>query len=361
MEQDEKKDQKIDEPEVEPEIIEIKEVNTPTERENTRLMTLLGSLQIGWKIAIIRTAPSWCRGHLETIDVYGPDETVDIQYLINTWGGQRLLLKVHKENGEWLGGGSVSLFSYPPKVQGELITMPMLNRQMGINDVQMQSSSPPQQQIPQGSQIDLMGLVKMMTGSKKEEQALLLQLIEKQNKTNPQTPPVNQISSMMEQMMGMFAAFGKMKEVFSGEIGSAQSGGGGEESMIPMISELIKGVMARPKQAPQQTMMRGPGTIVPPGGKHIQAPPPNGAPPQSSQPKPVENLDDLVKQLTSLSPNDAADVVSQMFGEMPEDKRTIATTRFMNHMTGESELDDQSDDDDTIDQYEDANPPDTGK
>lgn len=312
-----------------------------------KLQSLLSNIQQGWKISIAREQPSWCRGHLETIEVYDPSEPFDIDYLIRTWGGQRLHAKVHDESGRWIGGGSISLFSYAPKVHG---------KEIKESDYFAQSSAAlppmphPYQNPPPAQQLDLKTLVEILRSGKKSELDLALKILDRAPAPAP-APVVQKQSSPMEQMLSMFQMFGQMKDLFGDMSGS--SSGGDSESLTPIIGDLVKGLMSGQQNI--QNDPRKPALVAPrapgrPGGA------PGPAPVHQVPPlRPVEglgedNLSQIADKLSALSSNDAVDVLIQALGNMPEDKRAESMQLFFEGISGQNELDGLSNEDDNLEE-----------
>jgi hypothetical protein len=252
------------------------------------------------------------------------------------------------------------MFSFPPMVHGKVIRIEDLQANMptpqGNPALGIPPQAPPQ---PAQPQIDINHLFEMMQGTKQNDLQLALQLLEKSKVQN--APPANQIGDMVNQMMGMFTLFGQMKEMFGQNLGDAPAGGG-EETMIPVIGDLIKGLLNRnqPQQAPMMMPARR-GALAPPRAQPSPAPTPpqpqqggkqverNSLPPQQSG---GDNLSSLAGKLADLSPTDASEVLLEALGNMPEERRSAAMQHFFANMTGEDLLDDSSFDEDNYDDDE---------
>ena len=318
------------------------------ERSQERLENLLGSLEQGWKITIKREQPSWCRGHLETIEIYDPSEDgaqVDLEYLVRTWGGQKLHLKVLDENSRWLGGGSVSLFSFPPRVRGKLLSE---EDAIGSNKTQLQPFQPyPPPQSP--PQFDMNKILDLITKQKGADIPMLLKLLElSQARSAPQYTGMNQITGMADQMMGMMTLFKEMKNVFGDSSGGGGQGGS-EDALSPVFAEVIKGLVQT-----KNTDRPSRGALVPPKTKfRPKSLPPIEKPtekPTDPNQKPNTGRDQvlsLAEQLSRLSPEDASGVVLLAMDRMSAEKRELAMKSFVSDMSDEEDLvddiDDQSD------------------
>lgn len=319
---------------------------TKEERAAERVQRLLSTVDQGWKISIIRTQPSWCRGHLETVEVYDPSETVDTDYLIRQWGGQRIHIKVHNEKGQWVGGGSISLFSYPPKVRGREIkeedfysSSPLQN-----NPAPFAQQQYTQHPTPAGAnQLDLNSLLGLLQKSKKEELQFALELMKRAGTGGAQPAPAAPaagMGAMAEQMVSMFQMFGQMKELF----GSVEGGQGGGDELTPIIGDIVSKLFDGKRDLDSQQRGRGGRALMPPTGGPSSAGPPAGRAPDPGdqgvpQLHPVDSLQNdtlsgIADKLSSLSPGDASDVLIQALGNMPEEKRNAAMQEFFQNMAG---------------------------
>lgn len=305
------------------------------ENQTNRLFRLLSTIEQGWKISIIRTHPSWCRGHLETIEVFEPDDTVDTDYLIRTWGGSRLHLKVHNERGQWIGGGSISLFSYQPKVRGKTINESDYFSQNPV-------APPPAHPMTYGQQpqMDIGKLLELLQKGNKSELDLALKILERAPMQHQQIPQPQQqgIGSMAEQMVAMFSMMSQMKNFFGDLNGPAQND---SDSLGPVIGDVVKSLLNH-NQTPQSRR-----ALV--STRQKTGPNPTGS--AVAPLRPVQELgdrlSDIANKLSSLSPSDAADVLMQALGDMPEDRRKEAMTAFLGNLTEDSTLDGLLNQDDT--------------
>lgn len=326
------------------------------QRGQDRLQYILSSLQRGWRIVVMRESPSWCRGHLETIEFYGDeDEPIDVDYLARTWGGKRLHVKVHNEKGQWVGGGSVSLFSYPPKVHGKVITeQQTYEENFGLKTQSMPSINGQQQS---GFQLDIGKILDLVTRNKggTDQIGNILKVLDyAQQRQQPQAPPIMQQQNMFEQMAGMMSAMKQFREVMS-DFGAVGGQSSGDDEFSPMIGQLMQALINR--QPPQGSPPRG--AIAPPRGA-LPRPPaqPQMAPPPQPK-KQNENIDlsgvtetQLAKRLSDLDPENAVGAVFLALDMMPEEKRQAAMKEFFSAYTGSDQLDDDDLQEDTVDQNE---------
>lgn len=328
------------------------EVFEPTKEEKAqmRLEKLLSEVDPGFKIAIKRVQPSWCRGHLETIEVYdGGEESsaVDMDYLIRTWGGEQLHLKVHNEKGQWIGGGTVSLFTYPPLRRGKLLREP--NR-YEFDDQPQQSGFQGHGHFAPTPSMDLTKILDLLSKNKQTDLASIVKLIDYFRGTNPQQQPMQhqiQPQNPMEQMMQMMGLFKEMQGLF-GELSNFGQQPADGDSMMPMMTEMIKGLFGAQKQqtpparaqlSPPQAQNSQKPLVMP--NSHPQMQQNTAQPAERSEPRTETTLDDIAAQLAGLSAKDAAEVVTLAMGSMPEDKRGNALAEFMRIQQEVQEDDDQ--------------------
>ena len=332
------------------EVVELEKPKTADEPDISRLERLLQDVEQGWKVSIYRAAPSWCRGYLETIEIYDPSDKLDLPGILKKWGGQKLHVKIHDERGKWLGGGSISCFTFPPRRFGKEITEEDLDslpttayqHQPYLGIVPHQQSSP---------NMDITKLLEMVQRGKQDEVNRYLALLERQHQVIPSSPTDPQ--SMMGMMMGMMEMFGRMRKLFGDSSAASPQESGDPDSIMPMLTELFRGIMSGRQQQPAPVQQ----SIVPPR-RHpsIYRPSVDAIPPIPSVQKPVEsqndddNLGKISDKLSSLDPDDCADVVVQAIGNMPRNKREKAMQAFFTQLSGESELDDLTTSFDNYDQ-----------
>jgi len=326
--------------------------------EQEKLEGILGDVEEGWRIVIYRLQPTWCRGILETIDVHEPDFRLDVNELIKRWGGQRLHVKVKNKKNKIMGGGTISLFSYPPMRFGQPITMDDVNlsslprRAWNLqpywdpNNPNQLPPAPPQTQQSTAPSVDLTKLLEMLQQGNRTDLDVLLKLLDRQAKAAPPPPPPTDPTGMMAQMMGMFKMFRNMQELFGGgAMGGGQLGSterSDEDSIMPMIGELVRGMMGNRQTTPTEPSRP---FLTPP---RQAVPAPQIAPPVASRPtRPAddddENLGRIADKLSRLDTDDAVDVVLEAIGNMPKDKRESAMQKFVSEFFGSGDEEDDLD------------------
>lgn len=308
------------------------------EKRQSRLETLLGTIRPNWKISIIRKKPTWCAGHLETLEIDDPaEDQVDIDYLIRTWGGHKIKLMVHDENGVWIGGGSVLLKTFPPKIRG--VELDERTHYGYIPDTQKHLLQPQQygQNMNQSQPtLDFGRLLDIIQKNAKQNGDItpLLKILEfTMARTQPSQQPVQMGQDMIQQMAGMMTIFRDMKTMFGADF--AGDSAGSNDNMMPVISEVVKGLMSQRGEPTRRTGLVQPSLPASPQETpNIQSihPPQQSESRQQHESRNDRTLQDVATDLARLSPQDAADVVSMAMGYMPNDKQTAAMQYFMKNM-----------------------------
>lgn len=78
----------------------------------------------GWTLSIYRESPKDLSGFLEEIELEPGENPINLQYLINQWGGKVLRLMLRDNKGVFRRRMLVQLKSFPPRVNGKLINEP---------------------------------------------------------------------------------------------------------------------------------------------------------------------------------------------------------------------------------------------
>ena len=318
------------------------------ERVN-KLMETLSSLQAGNRVIIERLRPSWCKGQLETLTV-GP-EGLDLEYLIRTWGGDVLSLKVLDSHGKMTGSITVELYSWPTRRLGKIIKDPK------FQDDEENSSTPaiaPTTQTPAAPASPLgtgpdhfMRMLELLNAQRQSEVETLRSLLvhQMQNQTPPTTPAATSGASSIRDMAAMFKAFGELREVVQGDLTPPGEAG---EQLPGQVMNLLQMFLAQKANEPKP-QLTGPVMGTPPPARPAQRSPilPGSSPAPilpGSSPAPfpavqvpdektnVTNLraaDPLDEQLAALPPDQAAHTLIAALARMPSDKREAALGSFM--------------------------------
>lgn len=301
-----------------------------TEEEKLeRLQRILSMCEEGWKIVIIRTAPSWCRGHLESFTIYDPEsQVVDPEYIIKKWGGHSIHIKVGDEKGKWLGGGTLNLFTYPPKRNGKIIKESEIydydddSRVLPSN----RNTIYPLQPVQAQPSLDF-GRLLDFVGKNKPDLASIVKLIDYFRGSQQQVVSQNPL----DQMMSTLTLFREMKSMFGEFGGELPQENNSETEMMKMFASLAGNLLAS-KQRPE------PARLSPPPRPSAQISPPNPNQNVTPQKKPDTMLD-LAQAISSLGAAEAADVVSLALSNMSPEKQQAYLTEFLESWNDSSDDD----------------------
>lgn len=348
--------------------------------------TIFEELGENCKIMIDRKEPEWCAGHMKTV-YFNPDETISLDWIQKRFGGEKYQIKLfgpktsQYKNG-YRAARTVTIFGPPKDGDGNEITkgpdgkavrlnelagaIERHNQKMGI----LKDPAPAPAPAPASpSPLQSDSLVQTLITTQGDQNKVMMQMMSDRVKSleemlyrdrqqnpasgGPATSPLDQVRQTAE-TIGML-------ETIRESLG-AGAGGGGDESVIPMVGDIVKalltgrqqtqepagrGALREPARRPNRTLEgpRGPGPRRDP--ERSQVPPL----------RPVESvgqetLSSISNKLSTLSPEDAAECVITAMGDMPADKRSAAMNAFISNMSGEVELDDLSVQDDTYRQDE---------
>ena len=284
-----------------------------------KIMSQVGS---GWKTSIFRVRPSWCKGHLEVIDI-SHDEPIDLDYLINTWGGQVLRVRITDEKATYRGGCDLQLMSYPPKVFGQRIYRNQFDADTPANEPkshQAMIQPQPAQNVNQSTDT-LKSLIGMVTGMQKGETQRFGEMV-KQLPTEPAAvgQGLGNVVDLIEQVTQLKQLFGGAEE----NINAAAAGGDESSQIFQMVGEVAKAFLNKEPSPPQSAAPR----IFQQGEpRSLPNPPPPDTPKRS-----------LPEILASMDPNKAAEIAFQAMGQMDENKRSEAIKHFMGRLEQVNDL-----------------------
>lgn len=314
------------------------------ERVN-KLMETLSSLQAGNRVIIERLRPSWCKGQLETLTV-GP-EGLDLEYLIRTWGGDVLSLKVLDSHGKMTGSITVELYSWPTRRLGKIIKDPKFQDDEDTPStpaIASTTQTPADPVSPLGTGPDhFMRMLELLNAQRQSEVETLRALLvhQMQNQTPPPAPASTNGASSIRDMAAMFKAFGELREVVQGDLTPPGEAG---EQLPGQVMNLLQMFLAQKANEPKPQLtgptMRSappsrpsrPSPILPGSSPapfpEVQLP----APAQSTEQSNVTNLraaEPLDEQLANLPPDAAAHTLIAALARMPISKREATLGTFM--------------------------------
>ena len=154
------------------------------DRKIEALETELASLQAGVQVIIERLRPSWCKGQLEKLTI--GDEGLDLDYLIRTWGGNLLSVKICGKGGRIHGSHTVELYTFDPRRHGKILRAP--NRNEDDEDI----APAPLMAPPPSPEIALFPkMLEMMEAQRQSEMETLRAILLAQNQSAPARPIEN--------------------------------------------------------------------------------------------------------------------------------------------------------------------------
>lgn len=310
-----------------------REMESDEQISNDRIQYMLRNLKPGYQISIKRMKPSWARGHLETYEFFGEDdEPLDIDYLVRMWGGHHLQVRILGEKGRYVGGGSIPLYSYPPKVRGKIITEQDSIGSTTGPDATVSQSIPHYIPQPQNS-LDMGKVLDLLSKNKGSDIGSTLKLLEYINasKYNP-TPPQG---NPMEQMLQMAQMFKQMRDIF-GDLGGGGNGGDDSDGFMPLAGDLLKTLLSKQNSSPPVR-----GALSPP--RNLSTPTPTPTPTANTK---KDSVLDLAKKISDLDSGDAAGVAFLALDSMPAEKRDAVIRSIISEM---SDIDESDETDDNID------------
>lgn len=288
-----------------------------------RAERLFADFKPGTQLSIIRLRPTWCGGFLEKLDCYD-DEPLDIDYLINTWGGKLYKLRLSDGSGRYISGATLNLSSYPPRFQGRIIRP----EEDWWKDDSGQSAKSAAQPIANPAPAPAMpSPLEMLAAFQKQRDADFKTL---QSLLGGQTPQPRH--DTLEELLRFGGQWKKLQEMFGG-VGSAaivkadSSDLGAEPDMLDQITKLITALRTNPP-APSQ--------------RHIVDAPQQNPAPKPSQQRPIAEV------LAGLEPDKYSEILLTSLSHMSENNREIVIQNFL-AKTGLLEDSDDDDDEDEND------------
>jgi hypothetical protein len=307
----------------------------PVAEHEDKIARLLASIRPGYTVAVSRSAPSWCAGYLERIEL-GEDQGIDFDYLAETWGGQVLRLRICDSTGTYRGGCDIKLGSYPPRFRGRL----------------MKRFEPDESELPPGARLasspaqiapvsnglaGIEGLLGFLGKMRSDDLKSIKTVLDSVTTDQPVVQNgIGNIVEMARQMKELQGIFGGANQAMND---SAQPDD--QAALFRTIGEIAKGLLA-------------------PGGPQQSAPiirqhQPQHARPLSSSTRPVSPGSNgegmvtirggrsLAAQLAALDPADAADACFSALSRMSPEQKDAAIGEMVARLSGDGLF---SDDDD---------------
>jgi len=296
-----------------------------------KLDRFFGGLNPGVSVLIERVQPSWCNGLLEEIQV--TDDGLDLDYLIDTWGGQLLSLKMRGKAGKLVGGSyKVPLYSYPPLRFGERLHPYDKGGRFSQGDDT--PTAPPVVVNPPGFDKILAAVpaimpfvLKLMENAEARNQqnmTMMMQMMQANQNQGGGITDIAKVSSMM----------GELNTIFRQNSGGGDQGGG-EVDFMAHAMDVMKMFMdnkptpaqPKPQPQPQQARLTSPSRPAPNRG----GPPASMAKPQipAATVTTLNPSRDVAKQLAGMDPDDISGTLIDSISQMSPDKRDAAVSKFM--------------------------------
>lgn len=290
---------------------------------------ILSTVRSGWSLYIFRTKPSWCAGYLERIDL-GDDEPIDMDYLIQEWGGHILHLRLADEQGKFRGNAAVKLMAYPVRHHGRRVFRSEYleddfdrakTNQLPPNQQNLYQN-PNQQQNPQVEMLNLLGVMQKA----RKEDLNLLQMIYQSHGASSQAPQGRSKQSAMKELLEMGSAYKELHGMF-GEMNS--SGGGGdapqneEMAMLGTVGDIVKSIYNRPREVNNQPAAAA--RVIPPVEQQQNA---AAAQQQSPGQKKVDAGFAISSSMSKMPPEQVTDILLTSLSKMSDHNRTKVFDEF---------------------------------
>lgn len=304
---------------------EIEESKLPdaTDEQVDRLDSFLSSLQPGVSLLIERIQPSWCSGVLEEVCI--TDEGIDLEYLIEQWGGKVLSVKMRGKQGRLVGGSyKVNLNSFPPLRYGKPIRQHDRSERFEGNESTIANPPPSRpgglEQLFAALPAVVPMVQKLLDASESRRQADMAMMMQIMKGNQGGLGDITKVGAVMGQLNEMFRQ------------NSAVSGGQDDDGMgfMNQALDVMKMFMDRPKpvQPPRITRPAVPPPATTPSGKT-----------PGEKKGTVTPLRDVAGFISDMPPIDAAKTITEALGRMTPDKREEAIASFYS-LQGEVEGDD---------------------
>lgn len=270
---------------------------------------MMQEIRPGYRLSIHRVRPSWCSGFLERIDCTEEDP-VDLDYLVNEWGGEVLRLRLCDDTGTYKRGSDLVLRSYPPRFQGQIIHR---EDRFAEQTGKRQNPDPGPQTIPlpqPSQQLDIVGILGLLQKTRKEDLTTLRALL---GTATPPTPAIPESRSSLDDLLEFAEKWKQLQKLFGTEQPVPVSDDAG---LLGSVSEIVKALSSQSKSAPNPAAA---GRVVSP-----RAPNKPRAPRESSQDSDVGISD----QISQLSVDKFSDLLLTSLAKMPEDRRAVVIQRF---------------------------------
>lgn len=286
-------DYEIEDPEVKPDPLD------------EALTEFFAGVSPGMTVLIYRLEPSQYQGILETKTVTDASEPIDLNYLINTWGGHKLRLKFRRKDGTWAKHVDIDLYTYDPLVLGRPISRPINSPHLNIgNTDKVHVEAPAPVPVPVQQPNTMETLIPLMTAlqSITQGQFDMLSKLLPQRQSEPQQP-----ISQLGELMGLFMQM----QSFSNQGQAPKTESNEDTQILGLLGEAVKafGNTQKPERVPRLT-----------GAAQVQ------------KIRPIENPQSLTDQLSELPPTEILEAFQGVLSKLPEDKQAIAMEALLDQL-----------------------------
>jgi hypothetical protein len=164
------------------------------QRELEELDEYLSGIEPGYTLVLSRVEPGWCKGLLEEISVTQTSAPVDINYIINTWGGHKIRLRFRRPDGKWAKFRDVELYTFQPLIYGRTIerSAPNPHKQLDKSPeetalVKHDSATFEPPESKSREMLEMMEVIQRMRAADMQAMAAMIQA-QQQNQQPPQDP-----------------------------------------------------------------------------------------------------------------------------------------------------------------------------
>lgn len=289
-----------------------------------KLETELAHLGPGAQIIIERLRPSWCKGQLEKLTV--GEEGIDLDYLIRTWGGQLLSLKIIGPGNRIRGSHSVELYTYEPRRRGKIL------REPGYDGDEDEEISPQvvlsQAPAPPPNNDAMFKMLELYNGARQSEVETLRLIVQSQIEASGRTQ--SPAAMGFGEMFKMIAGMQKLQHLFQRDEPAAVN----PDDVFPtQVMDLLgmfiqskngdnaKNVITGPAQVRRPQQLASVSPLTGPTQRPASATP---APAPQSVVPPQAHNGNLATQIAALNPREAAAVLLDALASMPPDRKNQA-------------------------------------
>ena len=269
------------------------------QRELEELDEYLSGIEPGYTLVLSRVEPGWCKGLLEEISVTQTSSPVDLNYIINTWGGHKIRLRFRRPDGKWAKFRDVELYTFQPLIYGRTIERSAPNphkQDKPPEETSMVRHEPAPLEPPESKSremLEMMEVIQRMRAADMQAMAAMAQA-QQQNQQPPQDP--------FKIMNWAFTLFSQFQQARAPELPSSEN-----DEILGLLGKLTDAFGSN-KRSDRDTR------IIPP----VAAPGDN---------RPLHEV------LASMSPSDALSTFRRAVGSMTPD----AQQATLNELIGQLE------------------------